>query len=302
MKHLFIINPTAGKKDVTKKIKDKIYSIFKEDEVDVVVTDKPLAAEEYSREYCINNANEEVRIYSCGGDGTLNEVVNGIYGLNNVSVAAYPSGSGNDFIKYFGEKADYLDINNLVNGEVVEVDLIKYNGRYGINVFNMGFDGDVAERMIRYKRFPLVTGKGAYMLGVIVSFFKKITRPMEVIVDGEIIYKGSGTLAAVANSICYGGSFYCAPKAKVDDGLLDVIVVKKINRLKFLKLIKYYKNGTHLEEESLKDIIIYKQGTEVRIKTENPINFAIDGEMGKSNDISVTVVPRALKFVVARKN
>lgn len=297
MKHVFVINPAAGKKDITKKLKEKIYSILKEEDCDIYITQRPLDGKNYVKEYCESHQNDEIRFYSCGGDGTLNEVVNGAYGYKNVSIACYPSGSGNDFIKYFGKKEDFLKLENLVHGKAIEVDMLKLNDRFILNVFNLGFDANVAQRMIKYKHLPLVSGKSAYILGIAVSFFHKLTTDMEVSVDGNIIYDGSGVLAAISNAICYGGGFYCSPKAKVDDGLLDVVAVKKISRFKFLKFIKYYKKGTHLDEPKLKDLIVYKQGKVVRIKTTKEVNFAIDGEMGKSNDITISIVPKAIKFV-----
>lgn len=297
MKHVFVINPTAGTKNITKKLIEKIYTVLNKDDCDIYITKAHLDAKKYVKEYCENHSTEEIRFYSCGGDGTLNEVVNGAYGYPNVSIACYPCGSGNDFVKYFGKKDDFLIIEKLVNGKTVEVDLIKLNDRFVINVFNLGFDANVAERMIKYKRIPFVTGKGAYILGIMVSFFHKITTEMEVIVDDTIVYQGNGVLAAVSNAICYGGGFYCSPKAKVDDGLLDVVAVKKVSRSKFLKFIKYYKAGTHLDEPRLKDYIVYNQGKKVRIITKKPVNYAIDGEMGKSNDITLTIHPKAIKFV-----
>lgn len=302
MKHIFVINPTAGTKDITKKTISKIEAAFPEKDYEIYITKEPLDALNFVRNTCIKNLTEELRFYSCGGDGTLNEVVNGAYGFKNVSVACYPAGSGNDFIKYFGEKEDYLDIQKLKSGKEKYVDLLKLNDRFVINVFNLGFDANVAERMIKYKRLPLVSGKGAYILGIIVSFFHKLTTEMTVTVDDNIIYEGNGVLTAVSNAICYGGGFYCSPKAKVDDGLLDVVAVKKVNRSKFLKFIKYFKAGTHLDEPRLKDVIVYKQGKTVNIKTTKPVNYAIDGEMGKSDNITISVIPNAIKFVYIDKN
>ena len=302
MKHIFVINPTAGTKDITKKTISKIEAVFPNGDCDIYITKGPLDALNYVKNYCINSPNEQLRFYSCGGDGTLNETINGAYGYDNASIACYPAGSGNDFVKYFGKKEDYLDINNLVNGKLIEVDLLKLNDRFVVNVFNLGFDANVAQRMIKYKRLPLVSGKGAYILGIMVSFFHKLTTEMVVTVDDNIVYEGSGVLAAVSNAICYGGGFYCSPKAKVDDGLLDVIAVKKISRFKFLKFIKYYKAGTHLDEPKLKDLIVYKQGKTVRIKAKNPVNYAIDGEMGRAEDIQISIVPKAIKFVYLDKN
>ena len=298
MRHVFVINPAAGKKDITKKLKEKILSSNDDNVIDIHITTAPMDAIDFVKNYCIKYKGEDIRFYACGGDGTLNEVVNGAYGFDNVSVGCYPSGSGNDFIKNFGSKEDFLDINNLMNGTAIEVDLLKLNGRFVINIFNIGFDANVVTRMVKYRRWPLVNGKGAYIMGLIVSFFRKLTTEMEVSVDGNIIYEGDGVLSAVANGICYGGGFYCSPNALVNDGLLDVMAVKKITRSKFLKFVKFYKAGTHLKEEKLKDYIVYKQGKSVKIKTTKPAYYAVDGELGKSTEVEITVVPKAIKFIV----
>jgi len=297
MKHIFIINPAAGKKNITQKLTEKIAKIFKKEEYEIYVTKAQLDAKRFVNEYCLSHQDEHLRFYSCGGDGTLNEVINGAYGFSNVSIGCFPSGSGNDFIKYFAPKDDFLDIEKLINGKEVDIDLLQINDRFVVNIFNIGFDANVAERMIRYKKLPFISGKGAYILGVIVSFFHKLTTKMQVFVDDNLLYDGDAVLSAVANAICYGGGFYCAPKAKVDDGLLDVVLVKKVSHLKFLRFIKHFKNGTHLEEPKLKDTIIYKQGKVVRIITPKIVSYAIDGEMCKTSDITIRVVPKAIKFI-----
>lgn len=301
MKHIFIINPTAGKKDISKKIIEEIKSVFKDDEYLVHITSAPLDAKNFVHSYCNNHPNDELRFYSCGGDGTLNEVVNGAFGFANVSVTCYPSGSGNDFVKYFGKKEEFLNIKNLVNGQEVLVDLLKYEDRYVLNICNIGFDADVADRMIKYKRLPLVSGTGAYILGVAVSFIHRLSRDLKITVDGKLVYQGQGLLCAMANAICYGGGFYCAPLAKVNDGLLDVVAIKKMSRFKFIKFIKYYKNGTHLDEPRLKDYIVATQGKTVTIESRELLNYAIDGEMGQAKSMSLTVVPQAIKFIIPHK-
>jgi len=300
MKHLFVINPKAGKKDHTKDITAEIKKYLKEDQYDIHITTKTLEARDFVKNYCQEHQSEELRIYSCGGDGTLNEVTNGAFGYKNVSVACYPSGSGNDFIKYFGTAKHFLNIENLINGDTVDVDLMKHDDRYILNICNMGFDANVAIRRERFKRLPLFSGKGAYIAGVAVSLLSKLTHNFKVTIDDEIVHDGDGLLAAVANAICYGGGFYCAPRALVDDGLIDVCIVRKVSRIPFIKLIKFYKKGTHLDEPKLQRYIGYKKGKTVTVESEIPLNYAIDGELGVSKKITITIVPKSLKFVIPK--
>jgi YegS/Rv2252/BmrU family lipid kinase len=298
MKHIFIINPKAGKKDVSDFLTKEIAKYLNEGEYEIYQTKGVLDARDYVKAYCESHQGESLRFYSCGGDGTLNEVANGIYGFKNVSFTCYPSGSGNDFIKYFGKREDFLNIPNLISGTDVTVDLLSLGNRFVVNICNMGFDGDAALRMIKYRRLPFVSGKMSYILGVMVSFLKKLPRKLKVTVDGNVIFEGEGLLGAMANAICYGGGFYCTPRASVTDGLIDLIVVKKISRMKFINLIKYYKNGTHLDNPKLKPYILYQQGKSITIESDQPLNYSVDGELDSARKISISIVPLAVNFTV----
>lgn len=298
MKHIFVINPVAGKKDSTEEIREAVSKRLNADEYVIYVTKKPLDAWRFVHEYAAARPDEPLRFYACGGDGTLNEVVNGAAGFPNATVGCYPSGSGNDFLKYFGKKKDFLDIDALVAGAEVEVDLLRFSDRYVINILNIGFDADVASRMIKYKRLPLVSGKGAYNLAVIVSLLSKMTHKFKITLDGELLYEGDGLLCAIANGICYGGGYYCAPEAVVDDGLLDICFVQPVSRPRFISLIRYYKNGTHLTTPKVARFITYKKGRDVIIESPTPINYALDGEIGSAVRIALSVVPKALRFIV----
>lgn len=300
MKHIFVINPVAGKKDSTGVIKEAVSNKFNSEDCVIYVTKKPLDAWRFVRDYAAAHPDESLRFYACGGDGTLNEVVNGAVGFQNAAVGCYPSGSGNDFLKYFGKKKDFLDLDALVDGEIVDIDLLRFSDRYVVNILNIGFDADVASKMIKYKRLPLVTGKGAYHLGVIVSLLSKMTHKFKITLDGEPFYEGDGLLCAIANGICYGGGYYCAPEAKVDDGKLDICFVRSLSRPRFIRLIKYYKNGTHLATPKVARYILYKKGAEVVIESPEPVNYAIDGEMGASKRIAIKVEPKAMRFIVPK--
>ena len=298
MKYLFVINPAAGKKDRSRSIIEQIRALGNLENTEIYLTKGINDGRDFVHQYCLNHGDAPLRIFSCGGDGTLNEVVNGAFGFNNVEIACYPSGSGNDFVKYFGEITDFLDFTQQINGKSMAVDLIRFNNRYAINIFNLGFDADAVVRMQKYKRWPLMSGKSSYIMGVLVSFLNKMGYQFTLTVDDLFLYEGKALLCAVANSICYGGGFYCAPHAKIDDGIIDVILVKKISRFAFIRMISTYKAGRHLETPKVAENIVYGQGKKVVIKCSQPLNFSIDGEMGKADTLSLEVVPKAIKFIV----
>ena len=300
MKHIFVMNPVSGVRNQIEEIKKEVSKYLTSDETVFYETKGHGDAIIFVSEFITAHPNQHLRFYACGGDGTLNEVVNGaIIGGDLIEVANLPIGSANDFLKYFSDR-NFKNYQNIINGEVVKVDLLKINDRYGLNVFNVGFDAKVVVYQRKLKKLPLVSGKMAYKLGVVASLFGKMAHKMCVTIDDEVVYDGKTTMVAVANAICYGGGFYCTPIAKVNDGLLDACVVKKVSLPTFAKLINIYKRGEHLESEKTKDYIIYKQGQKITIEIDKPIFYAIDGELGKSNIITLEIIPCALNFVIAK--
>ena len=297
MKHVIIINPLAGVKNQISKIEKLVNESFIDLDYEIYITKHPKDAYNYVLNY---DKTEYVRFYACGGDGTLNEVASAIVGENNADVACYPIGSGNDFMKYFGEKEDFLKFNNLINGNPTKIDVIKYNEEYSINIFNIGFDASVVVAQRKIKKFPLMTGKSAYNLGVVTCLLKKMNHKVKIKVDGEDVYSGKMLLCAIANAKCYGGGYYCAPKADVTDGILDICAIRKISRFKLATLIKYYKEGKHLDNPKLEKYVIYCKGKEFEIEIEKPLYYSKDGESGKSKLYKINVIPQSVNFVVPK--
>lgn len=299
MKHVIIINPKAGVKNNLDEINKTIEDSFKDLSYEIYYTKCKNDATEFVKKY-LEKTKEEVRFYSCGGDGTLNEIANGIVGFENASLACYPIGSGNDFVKYFGKVTDFLNFKSLINGISQKIDLLKFNNRLIVNILNIGLDANVVVYQRKFKKIPLISGKGAYNLGVVWAVLHRIANKCKLYIDNKLIYDGKMTLCAICNAKCYGGGYYCAPLAQVNDGLIDVCMVKKVSRITFTKLVKDYKQGKHLESEGCKPYIIYKQGKKVNLKLDKNLYYSIDGETEKSKDISVEIIPAALSFVVPK--
>ena len=299
MRHIFVVNPASGVKNRTEEIKELVKNDLEEKDYVIYETKGIGDAIVFVKEFIESHPDESLRFYACGGDGTLNEVVNGAIGYENVEVTNYPIGSANDFLKYFPDH-DFKNLHNLIDGEVINSDVIKFNERYVINVFNVGYDAKVVELQRKFKRWPLVSGNFAYTLGVIFALLGKRCHRMKVTIDGEEFYEGKVTMVAVANCICYGGSYHCAPLAKIDDNIIDVCVVKKVSIPTFAKLAKIYQKGEHLNNEKTKNYILYKQGAKVQIEIDQAISYSIDGELGKSDNIVLEVLGKAINFVIPK--
>lgn len=299
MKHIFIINPAAGTSDRTDAIKALLSTGCAEFDTEVYVTAGAGDATRYVADYCRAHAGEQLRFYACGGDGTLNEVASGLVGFENAALGVYPSGSGNDYVKYFdGGAARFSDIRALMEAPTVDIDLMRIGNRYCVNVCNFGFDTTVAKTMIKVKRKKLIGGKHAYVTGVVTALIKAMKNDCTVTVDGERLNDAKILLCTIANGNYVGGAFRCAPRSRNDDGLLEVCLVKRISRLRFVSLLGPYTAGEHLDSEKFKDCIVYRRGKHIHVTAPEGFSMSVDGEIVDGTEFDIEVVPGALRFAL----
>lgn len=299
MKHVFIVNPTAGKGDTLASIRKSLDQ--KQDfEYEIYVTSKAGDATDYVAKTC-EETDEDIRFYSCGGDGTLNEVASGCVGHSNAIVALYPSGSGNDFVKYYGYKDNFLNLDNLIEGTETKIDIIKVGDRYAVNACHFGLDSAVARKMNQVRHKKIIGGKNAYNTGVFYALLTAMKTKCKVIGDGEELNDDKILLCTIANGKYVGGSYLSAPRSKNDDGYLEVCCIKPVAIIKFLRLIKVYKAGTHLDREDLKKYIEYRRCKNVEI-IGGQKNFAIslDGEVVEGERFTVETLEKELRFIIPK--
>lgn len=296
MKHLFVINPVAGGTDQTDTVSRLIRGVMEKKRPDepyeIYVTKGPMDACEAIRERAMDGA--ELRVYACGGDGTLNECVNGAGGRPNVALTHYPMGTGNDFCKIFGAGAErFKNFEQLLEGEESEIDLISCNGRYSINICSVGIDARVGGDVHKYSSLPFISGHRAYIFSTLVNFIKGISRPFMIKLDDTVI-KGDFSLICACNGRYYGGGFNPMPDARPDDGLLDFLIIKKVSRLAFVKLIGRFKNGRYKE---LPDkYVTYRRGRALQVESSEKMIINIDGEIQEGLIADFIVAPSALRF------
>ena len=203
MKHLFIINPAAGSRDRTKAYTEQIRSICGARGLDYSI--KVSAAPGECRRLAQDAARtgEEYRIYACGGDGTLNEVVSGAAGYEHVAVTAFAGGSGNDFVRMFDRPEAFGELEQLLDCEEVRFDLIRCNEDYSLNICSVGLDARIGTDVSRYKRIPLLQGFRAYAASTVVNTIKGIAEHYIIEINGERI-DGEKTMVCVCNGQFYG--------------------------------------------------------------------------------------------------
>ena len=203
MKHVFIINPTAGKSDSRQKIYDMAEKLRQEHglEVQCLLTKKQGHATEIARRLC--QSGEELRFYACGGDGTVNEVANGIIGYDNAAMTVIPVGTGNDFLKNFGpeDMEKFRDAENLWDAPQFPIDAIDVNGRIALTIACSGLDARVAKDVHNFSESPILDGKSSYIVSLMVNFlFKGIGSHWTVELDGEAV-EDDYALVAVCNGL-----------------------------------------------------------------------------------------------------
>lgn len=296
-KILFIINSKAGKTEFDIR-KEDIEETFRRagrlSEIEVVYTKyknhtKFLIDAFDSLDY------DEKTVIICGGDGSLNELVNVAYG-KNMTLGLIPTGTGNDFAKNF----DYSNFNlkSLLDFKTKKIDLIKVNNFYSINVTSLGFDTQVLKRAYDYLEKNPKLGKKAYALSVLNNLNKINCENLELklkLIDGSNFeIKGDYLISALCNGGFYGSGFNPAPQAKIDDGYLNLLLASKIPLIRFIPLIKKYKEGRHKESRYINEIKV-KSGT---IKSKNKFIANADGEIFETKEIRFEVLPKALNWVI----
>ena len=292
MTHLFIINPAAGSRDRTAQYRKNIEKLCAQRGLDyrIEVSAAPGDCRRIAREAA--ETGEEYRLYACGGDGTLNEVAAGAAGFPNVSVTCYRGGSGNDFIKIFDDADAFADLERLLDSKETSFDLIQCNDDISLNICSVGLDARIGTDVSHYKRLPLLSGFRAYAFSTVVNVIRGISEHYVVHINGEII-DSKQTMICICNGRYYGGGFNPVPEADPCDGLLDVLLVKKVSRLQVAGVIGKYKNGQY---RKLPKLIRHLRVKELKIICDKPTPINLDGELRMATEAAISVAPGKLRF------
>ena len=295
MKHIFIINPTAGKSDSRQRIYDMADSLRTRHDLDVqcILTKRQGHATELAKKLC--QTGEELRFYACGGDGTVNEVANGIIGYDNAAMSVIPIGTGNDFLKNFGSDMEkFRDAENLWDGPQFPIDAIRANDRIALTIACSGIDARVAKDVHKFSESPILDGKSSYIVSLAVNFlFKGIGTHWTVTLDGVSVEKDYAVVA-VCNGRYYGGGFMPVAEARMDDGVLNTLVVDKVSRSTFLKFVGPYSKGEYYRFPHLahcstaKDIVIDSE--------KKDIVTCLDGECITTDHVHIRLADQKLNF------
>lgn len=281
MSPYFIVNPVSANGNTRKlflELLPKLKSAF--EDIKYVFTEYPLHAIELAKKACLSGVD---MIVSCGGDGTLNEVVSGIYESNNrVLLGVLPSGTGGDFRRMFGFPVEANRvISYLKEGKERQCDLgiLEFEDNKGerlvrpfINIASFGISG-VVDHFVN-STTKIFGGRVSFIIGTLRGMLSYENQEITVLVDGQVVWTGKTSLVAIANGRFFGGGMMVAPNAKCDDGLFDIVIFGDMNKIEFLNLAQDIYSGRHIGHSK----IITTRGKIVEAQSVLTVLIDLDGE------------------------
>lgn len=306
MRYLFLLNPAAGKQDCTVQLIPQIRAAaaragWSAADYTIHTTEYAGHARELARAAAQEavQAGDSLRIWTAGGDGTFMEAMTGVQGFANAAVGCLPYGSGNDFLRTYGTRAEFTDLDAQLAGGEVTIDLLETSLGLSATICAAGLDAQVAYGIPKFRRIPLCGGEVSYLLSIVEQLCGHIGRRVEYTIDGET-FAVDCLMCAICNGRTYGGGFCAGPEAQPDDGWLDVFIVRKVGRLTIAKLLSMYKNGRHFQNgqlvEAAKPYFIYRRAKAVTLRAADgrgPIIATADGECAPCEQVRVEVQPLA---------
>jgi diacylglycerol kinase (ATP) len=265
---------------------------------DAFLSERPEQLAELAREAATGGARLVVAV---GGDGTVNEVVNGIAGLDGVELAIVHRGTGGDFVRTFGiprKLEEALDVARATNTRVIDLGRATYKSWAGpegthwfANIGSAGMSGAVAKRVNESRK--AFGGKVAYAWSTFAVFARWRNVPLAVTVDGE---ERSGPMhdVIVANGRYLAGGMKITPDAEPDDGLFDVLLIGDISKRDLVLTLPKIYRGTHLPHPKAELL----RGANVAVDAPIPLPVELDGEQPGTTPATFEVVPRVLRLRV----
>lgn len=298
MYYCFIINGREDKTHIRGTVDNFLNDLEEVPEHEIHITTAPGEATTFVRAHAAAHPGQEICYVACGGDGTIKEVASGIVGVENKFFTVLAYGSGNDFVKYYPGK-EFRSLRAILDGTKTHIDAIKVAGateeaQYSVNVTNFGFDSVVGSTGARLSTRGW---KNPYRWGIVAAIITGRFNSISVTADSEKLGGRKLLLCTLANNQYVGGEFFCAPRAKNDDGLIDICLVKTMTLMRFLKLLPVYTAGRHLDG-GFDDKIIYRQARKVTVEAPKPIWLCLDGEMLQDRHFDIELLPASVGFII----
>jgi diacylglycerol kinase (ATP) len=285
---IILLNPTA-KQGKARRLLQRALVVFRERNIHLDVRESQSCGHliELARDACEERPD---LIVSAGGDGTHHYVINGLH-KSEVPLGLLPLGTGNDFAKGLGMPMDlHAAAGALLTGHVREIDLAQVGAAIYACIAGVGFDSTVTRYANQHVQW--LSGSLAYTWSLLCCMREYRPQQLEIIADGES-YSGEVLFAVVGNNSSYGGGIRLAPRAKLDDGMLDVCIVPFMSRLELLRWVPSAYRGEHLYHPRIK----YLQARKITLRSTSRMELFGDGEFLQELPAAIEVVQRALRVI-----
>ena len=296
-----IVNPVAGAGRTAREW-PRIMNLFKGQGLNFEhdITEAPGHAVELARDATKNGYET---IISVGGDGTINEIVNGLYkagASKDIALGMVCTGTGSDYARTVGISRKYEEACMRISQPkkiTVDLGVIEYadNGssveRVFVNFAGIGFDAEIVRRTTR--NFKALGSTLSYLLGVFTTLISYRNREVRLIIDGEEMERE--VCSVIANNGRYGGGgMFTAPDADLTDGMLDLLIIGDIGKADLIRSLPRIYKGTHLTHPK----VTMKKAREIEIRSAYPLNLQADGELLGQLPARFRILPLALNVIV----
>lgn len=301
MIRLVIVNPCSGSRrggkyaKTIKKVFNNLQNDYtiKNNDIFIEFTEYIGHATEIVLEYNIKYKNEDIVVYVVGGDGTISEVASAINSKRNISLVVVPKGTGNDFSRAVNSyKSIRRIIKESISNDIEKVDAILVKNRVAVNMINTGLDAAIGDNLKYFRKIPLISGNIKYKLSILYTIFSPRIYKMKIRIDDKIM-KGKYTLVAIGNNKYCGGGIKMLPKADIQDGYLDICIVKNTTLIQKLIYLPKLVKGEH---EDIKVVDIFK-GKKITISSSKKLPVSIDGEIVYTKGFIAKISEKTLSII-----
>ncbi len=300
MKHVFIVNPKAGREDMSASIRE--YTESRDDLESLVFTSEYAGHEtELAQRFCDIFDDEPLRLYACGGSGTLCRMLSGIPDLSRVEVAFFPCGATNDFLKCFkGESYAFANLRKIIEGKPILMDVLDFGMGKALNSISSGFEAKVAGTVNDFPWLSFLGRTVPYSFSIVSNFFRNMSQNYSIEIDGNT-YDGKYGVVTAMNGPVYAGHVSPIPVNCPNDGMFKVILVDIHSRTHFLKFYSAYAHG-RLDDIGHDALVLDAKKITVKVSSNQHHYFMADGEIFDpsvcNNQYTMRILPSALKFVI----
>ncbi len=303
MKYFFIINCRKDKAAVRQEVEQQLSVLEEEitsrgDSFSLYFTTGEGDATREVRLYSDLHPNEKVCFVACGGDGTINEVASGMVGFPNKSLAILHLHSNADFVRYYPNR-NFTSIRDMLDGETQQIDILKINDSYSINVCDFGFDAVVAKIA---NDLAAEGKKNVFRKAIGRAIFSGRFNKMKVVADGEPIGHRRMLLCTLGNGKYVGNGMLTSPRANNQDGLIELCYLRPMSLISFLAMLPTYSRGEHLTHPFFKRKLIYRQVKHVEVSAKRIIELCLDGEILPGSYFNIDILPQAITIQLPKIN